>query len=377
MRRNHMKHCFLNKLVSVGLVCIIMAQLCSNGMIVFASEKISINNECVTLNESHIAQISSYLVENITEKYEGVYSFENIDITIYNEHEDSSNIIVDVEVLADMILVRSPLKSPYVKGMTAEIQTIKNSAEKNIAMSAMNEYIQNANQYYNVPVLTGFCYRVYVPKTAMMSSDVSDDYEFYHRVDVEDGVILNEVNDNERMTEIKTIENGKEFISSVISETSELARSLTVTYGADDAVAYAVAHATDIPEYSAANGNGSDCANFVSKCVNAGGIPQDYTGGYNSGWYQGSLNWIRTGYNGQDGIVIYMQDKGYFDDVSSSSYATEGSIMYYNTNSHVAIVTLIDGSTIKYSHHSNVPKTSVYYVYDSSVDDVTFFVPQV
>lgn len=50
--------------------------------------------------------------------------------------------------------------------------------------------------------------------------------------------------------------------------------------------------------------------------------------------------------------------------------------MYYNTKSHVAIVTLIDGSTIKYSHHSNVPKDAVYYVYNSKTDDVTFYVPQ-
>lgn len=72
-----------------------------------------------------------------------------------------------------------------------------------------------------------------------------------------------------------------------------------------------------------------------------------------------------------------MTDKGYFASVSSSADATEGSIMYYNTKSHVALVTLIDGSTIKYSHHSSVAKTSVYYVYDSSKDDVTFYVPQV
>lgn len=51
--------------------------------------------------------------------------------------------------------------------------------------------------------------------------------------------------------------------------------------------------------------------------------------------------------------------------------------MSYNTKSHVAMVTLIDGSTIKYSHHSNVQKTSVYYVYDSGSDNVTFYVPQV
>ena len=47
-----------------------------------------------------------------------------------------------------------------------------------------------------------------------------------------------------------------------------------------------------------------------------------------------------------------------------------------NNKSHVALVTLIDGSTIKYSQYSNVTKTAIYYVYNSKADDVTFYVPQ-
>ncbi len=76
-------------------------------------------------------------------------------------------------------------------------------------------------------------------------------------------------------------------------------------------------------------------------------------------------------------MVPYLTGKGYFAAVSSSSSATLGSIMYYNTKSRVAMVTLIDGSTIKYAHHSNVKKNSVYYVYNSSTDNVTFYVPQI
>ena len=72
-------------------------------------------------------------------------------------------------------------------------------------------------------------------------------------------------------------------------------------------------------------------------------------------------------------MIIFTQ---IFQGQTTSSAATEGSIMYYNTKSHVAIVTLIDGSTIKYSHHSNVPKDAVYYVYNSKTDDVTFYVPR-
>ena len=87
-------------------------------------------------------------------------------------------------------------------------------------------------------------------------------------------------------------------------------------------------------------------------------------------------NWIRTEYNNNGGGVPYLTEKGYSASISSSSSVTEGSIMYYNNKSHVALVTLIDGSTIKYSQYSNVTKTAIYYVYNSKADDVTFYVPQ-
>jgi len=144
-----------------------------------------------------------------------------------------------------------------------------------------------------------------------------------------------------------------------------------VSYNRSQATAYAFAHATDEPEYS---GSGkSDCANFVSKCINAGGIPEDRSGN----WYQGSTNWIRTGYNNNGGVVPYMVSKGYFSSVSSSSSATLGSIMYWNTKSHVALVSRIDGYSIYYSHHSDTVKTSRYYQYSSSTDKVTFYVPKI
>jgi hypothetical protein len=43
-------------------------------------------------------------------------------------------------------------------------------------------------------------------------------------------------------------------------------------------VKYAIDNVTATPEFSSGNGLGSDCANFVSKCINAGGIPIDNAG---------------------------------------------------------------------------------------------------
>lgn len=370
----------INQLLAIGLGCGILMSFVASELSVQAAQievDTTVHNECSMLQEEQVYEICNSVVENITEKYAGVYSFDNIDVTLYNEFEENGKIVVDVEVLTDMTLTRDPQDSPYVQGMELEIQAMTDVEEKGLAVLALDAYLQNAKQYYNVPILTGFCYRVYIPMIVTASGTASTEYSIYHRVDAEDGVILTEMKEDERFTEVKDAEDGREYINNVLIEELNLASVNAVTYNASDAVEYAVEHATDVPEYSTENGNGSDCANFVSKCINAGGIPQDTSGGYSKGWYPGALNWIRTGYNGTDGVVIYMTDKGYFASVSSSADATEGSIMYYNTKSHVALVTLIDGSTIKYSHHSSVAKTSVYYVYDSSKDDVTFYVPQV
>lgn len=376
-----MKKGRLGKLFALGLGCSMIMSSFTNGTAAKAAEQAlessaTVNNRCVMLQDEQASEICDFVIKNITEKYEGVYSFDNIEVEFYNEYEEEGNLVVDVEVTTDMTLIRNPQDSPYVQGMQAEIGNMA-AEEAKTAEAAVDAYLQNANQYYMVPVLTGFCYRVYVPNLMTADSQAASQYSIFHRLDAEDGVILTEVQENEVFTEIRDAEDGKEYVNYAVNAELELASVNDVSYNASDAVKYATDHATDIPEYSTANGNGSDCANFVSKCVHAGGIPEDKTGGYSSGWYQGSLHWIRTGNNGKTGVVIYLQNKGYFSAASSSSSVTAGSIMFWTDKSHVAMVTLIDGSTIKYSHHSSSQKSDVYYVYDSNVDQVTFYKPDV
>lgn len=361
------------KVMSFVLAGATMVTIAIPSVSVNAAQNVTVTNES-SIQEGQVNVICDAVVENIEENYEGVYVFDNYNITVHNLTEEGAKTYVDIDVLVDMTLIRNPQDSPYVKGMKAAVDAIIDDTEKDIAQQEYDAYLQKVMPYYNLPILTGFLYRVYIPAITAMDSKGILEFELYHRMDITDEeVILSEVLADESYTEIGSAEEGNRYINeTMISVISEMGVS-AVSYNASDAVDYAVDHATDEPEYSKANGNGSDCANFVSKCINAGGIPQDRTGN----WYQGSTNWIRTGYNNNGGVVPYLTDKGYFASVSSSSSATEGSIMYYNNKSHVALVTLIDGSTIKYSHHSNVAKTSVYYVYNSSTDNVTFYVPQV
>ena len=109
----------------------------------------------------------------------------------------------------------------------------------------------------------------------------------------------------------------------------------------------------DEPEFSSANGMGSDCANFVSKCINAGD------------------NWMRTGYYDNGGVKTYMTNKGYFQKTTKAK-AKKGGFMFWNNTSHVALVVSNDGTTVKYSQHSSVKQSQVTKTYTSALD-VSFY----
>lgn len=133
-----------------------------------------------------------------------------------------------------------------------------------------------------------------------------------------------------------------------------------VTYDITLATEYAKAHAMDIPEYSAANGLGSDCANFVSFCIMAGGIEADTEGEWypssRSGGY-GSGNWIRTGYTPSiGGVTIYMNAQNLFFKQANPILVPAGSVMFYTNASHVAMITHTDGELTIFADRSNTPK---------------------
>ena len=363
----------MKQFLALGLGCGIILSHIPGGLMAQAAEKTTVHNECSLLQEEQISGICDSVIENITESHAGVYTYDGFDVTLYNERQEDGNIIVDVDVLAERILIREPQDSPYVQGMKAEIEELNTLEEKEDAMLALAAFLQQANQCYNVPVTIAYCYQISIPEVAAVNADATE-YSFYHRMDVEDGVILTEMDQDETFVEAYDAEDGKEYITTALENKVQV---LAVQYDKDKAVKYATDHATERPEYNSEDGTGSDCANFVSKSVNAGGIPEDRSGGYSTGWYPASLNWIRTGYNGKEGVVLYLSGKGYFGSVSGTSKVTLGSIMFYTDKSHVAIVTKMDGSTICYSHHSSSAKPYVYYEYNSKTDKVTFYVPNV
>lgn len=176
-------------------------------------------------------------------------------------------------------------------------------------------------------------------------------------------------------------------ILSAFSHNNKVLAQNSWKYDAQAAVEYAKEHATDNPEFNKYNaidgipGRGSDCANFVSKCINAGGIPEDKSNKWyrrKDGYRWAGSNWMRTGNNGKTGVVIYLANKKNYFSLKEKSEVIPGSIILWSKDGrdHVALVIEVNGNEIKYAHHSNKQYSESQAIKKlSSTDKVTFYVP--
>lgn len=117
---------------------------------------------------------------------------------------------------------------------------------------------------------------------------------------------------------------------------------LSATYSASAAVAYADHYWSNynpnFPSYANA-----DCANFVSQCLNAGGLSTDGT------WYSGSYAWINVG-----GMYNYLTGKGYkaYSSPAYSQYAAGDVIMFGNLAHTMLCVGQNSAGTPLYNAHT-------------------------
>ena len=121
-------------------------------------------------------------------------------------------------------------------------------------------------------------------------------------------------------------------------------------YNVTEAVNYAKKYWSNYnPNYPNCNDIGGDCANFVSQCLYAGGIPQDST------WKVGTSAWQYC-----PSMVAYFRDTKHYkviDYAQASDIKIGNPVFYWNNNygkwSHVAICTGFSGSTPLVTAHNN------------------------
>lgn len=299
----------------------------------------------------------------ILNDYQGLYKMDNFTYDV----KARDNQYWDINVYVDMTLTRHPSESPFVQGMQKSLEGSADQAEKEMLKEEIDRYVsENEAFYYNIPNRSTFTYAVSLDNKAQLSADRSSPaYQIYYRTDTDDGVILT---NSEYLAEVDNptakFQEGYHMLETLKSDKAAKSLSASFTYDRIAARDWARENYDAKPEFPSKDVDGTDCANFVSKALNQGGIPQDKKGK----WYQAATwggwpgdHWFRTGYNGTTGVVIYMKDKGYFSKESKESKVNAGSIMYWNTKSHVALVTYGDGTTIKYTQHgASQTKDTVY-----------------
>ncbi|MCH5212063.1 MAG: RICIN domain-containing protein [Oscillospiraceae bacterium] len=102
-----------------------------------------------------------------------------------------------------------------------------------------------------------------------------------------------------------------------------LSTMATYSYSPDAAVAYADTYWSNYnPNYTSYKGSGGDCANFVSQCMRAGGIPTDGT------WYPNSSAWI-----GCTAQRKHFSSLGTLISNPSASQILKGNPVYYSSTS--------------------------------------------
>ena len=278
------------------LMCLIVSLL-GNGQTVKASEydSIELKNSCTQLDNYQAEQLYMVALKNIMQRFGTDYKFENYKINIRDAGEKDSLYMVDVDIDVDMTWTKNPIESDYIKGMKKAITNIRDNEERQMIQKEVDDEITDLMEMYNEKQLSEFSYRVELGKT---NGKISiDNAKFYHRVDVDDDdVYTAKMPDNEEKNYEMGENDGEKFVEESLIDTFNIR---SVSYNKNSAVKYAKDHAKDAPEFSSANGMGSDCANFVSKCLHAGGIPIDKDGKWypssQSGAYAGD-NWMRTGY---------------------------------------------------------------------------------
>lgn len=279
-------------------------------------------------------QIEDFLKEN----YKGYYDLKGFRFA-YRDSEEFPG-AVEINVGCDMTLLKPVEDLPMMQGMKQALDgTAMQSISSKEAVDVYRETLDVIEEkHFQVPNKTTFTF--IIPNNAsreLRNVQVLNDFEIL-------GLDSLKINDNELKNE------GRELLQQVLSgqyfkQASTLRSSGYDRKGARD---YALAHVYDPPKYS------SDCANFVSNCLHYGGGIST-----TSAWYPGSVNWIRTGYNKNGGVVPYMVNRGLFYREPNRSKVAAGAIASRNDKSHVYLVTYGDTVTIKVTAHTNARKNIV------------------
>lgn len=348
-----------------------------------SSQPEPLENRTDYLTEDAIAQAEDYIQTYWQLAYPN-HIFQSYKLTIHSEELDSPTPLirqmgntpavysqgaqwiyqVDFLYEATATLITAPSQHPLLQGMK---QALAGYSQEEVALvsSTLARYEQTLLDAYQQPTPLTALYRLvfvcdFDPRS---SSEPLPTPSYYFQQDDKDTNLIPKLSTfatgdasiNQQLAQ------GEAALNSLLSQLKTLGSpTRSVSYDSTLAVNYARDHALDEPEYSERNGLGSDCANFVSFALQAGGFTEDVSGGWYPSQSQGAyggLNWIRTGFTpSYGGVVLYMKQRNLFFQQNNTILSPKGSILFFHDHSHVALVTFSDGQVTTFSDHSNYQK---------------------
>ncbi|WP_313757413.1 amidase domain-containing protein, partial [Tissierella sp.] len=309
--------------VSMALTLIIMVSFSA----VFAATK-DVQASSV-LSKYQQQRIYEAIQNQLVDTYGDSYIFENFTYDINEEKIVGTDRLIDIDVYVDMMLTRSVSENAFVQGMLDKIDKLEGK-EKSIAESEIQPLIMDIEEAYNNTRNVQVLYTIKLGNSRMA---MTEDFELFSRIDFleeEESLLtsVDSIKSSREENEENAFDKGYKAVEEVITQItlSDKVNNSTmssVQYDRLKSRDWARDNRAKEPEYSKANGYGSDCANFVSRAINQGGIPQDISGKWahhSNGSTIGAfkyINWFRTGHNNNGGVAPYMVDKGYFYEESS------------------------------------------------------------
>ncbi len=109
------------------------------------------------------------------------------------------------------------------------------------------------------------------------------------------------------------------------------------------------------------NGSHVDCANYVSQALHAGGISTDNT------WKAASTAWVNV-----SKLTSYMTSNGHWKKINYKN-VKNGDIVSFTSYSHVVMITSYDGTTYKFSGHTNDRKNATISINSSTASSYNFY----
>lgn len=336
-------------------VMFVIAMVIGNSISIHAVENIEIN----LLQET---------IDNLEKGYSEYYDVFDTDTTLISNHE-ANGIIENLYLLEmDVVLKANNVNEmdyyrgivEYCEGATMnvdQIRTIDNQQRMEMLSSEQLNIYKELEGYIGERQVLVF----YVKETYPVDNETQREILFENGIEyVSWETMLPESHEEIKENGFLRMEDLDNKHISMIANSTEQTRS-SYSYSIADAVSYMMRYTSnptecnacgqecdnlvDIRKYNLAYTNyadiHSDCANYVSQALCEGGIPTDST------WKAASSTWINV-----SNLTKYMTSNGYWTSVSYNT-VQKGDVVSYTSGSHVVMITAFDGTTYKYSGHTN------------------------